>query len=46
MMKGRENLAMVLLLSHLGTALQTMRTVFSHHEKERTKTTIRAIPNN
>jgi hypothetical protein len=46
MMKGREKLAIVLLLSHLGIALQTTRTVFSQHEKERTKTTIRAMPNN
>jgi hypothetical protein len=45
-MKGREKLGMVLLFSHLGIALQSMMTAFSQHEKERTKTTIMAIPNN
>ena len=45
MMKGRENLVMVLLFSHLGIALQIMRKVFFQHEKERTKTVIRPMSN-
>ena len=33
-MKGREKLAMVLLLRHLGIALQTMRTVFPNMKRK------------